>query len=55
MTLVGISCAPIAARVGLLRGAVAIFQDLSEVTQRRSHALQTEKLASIGQLAAGVA
>jgi signal transduction histidine kinase len=34
---------------------VAIFQDLSEATQRRSHALQTEKLASIGQLAAGVA
>jgi PAS domain S-box-containing protein len=55
VTLVGISCAPIAAPDGPLRGAVAIFQDLSEVTQRRSQALQTEKLASIGQLAAGVA
>jgi PAS domain S-box-containing protein len=55
MILVGISLAPIAAPGGREAGAVAIFQDLSEVTRRRSHALQTEKLASIGQLAAGVA
>jgi len=52
---IGISCAPITSPEGRRSGAVAIFQDLSEVTQRRSHALQTEKLASIGQLAAGVA
>jgi PAS domain S-box-containing protein len=52
---VGISCAPITSPEGRRTGAVAIFQDLSEATQRRSHALQTEKLASIGQLAAGVA
>jgi PAS domain S-box-containing protein len=54
--LVGLSCAPIGrAGAGPLSGAVAIFQDLSEMVQRRNHALQTEKLASIGQLAAGVA
>ena len=52
---IGISCAPTTTPDGRRTGAVAIFQDLSEVTQRRSHALQTEKLASIGQLAAGVA
>jgi PAS domain S-box-containing protein len=52
---VGISCAPIADASGRTVGAVAIFQDLSEVTQLRSHVLQTEKMASIGQLAAGVA
>ncbi|MGH0028819.1 MAG: ATP-binding protein, partial [Myxococcota bacterium] len=52
--LVGISCAPIAPDSDL-SGVVATFQDLSEMVQRRSHALQTEKLASIGQLAAGVA
>jgi PAS domain S-box-containing protein len=52
---IGISCAPTTTPDGRRTGAVAIFQDLSEATQRRSQALQTEKLASIGQLAAGVA
>jgi PAS domain S-box-containing protein len=52
---VGISCAPIPDAGGHTVGAVAIFQDLSEETQLRSHVLQTEKMASIGQLAAGVA
>jgi PAS domain S-box-containing protein len=52
---VGISCAPITDANGRTTGAVAIFQDLSDVTQLRSHVLQTEKMASIGQLAAGVA
>jgi PAS domain S-box-containing protein len=52
---VGISCAPIADAGGRIAGAVAIFQDLSDETQLRSHVLQTEKMASIGQLAAGVA
>jgi PAS domain S-box-containing protein len=52
---VGLSCAPIADRGGRTTGAVAIFQDLSDVRQLRSHVRQTEKMASIGQLAAGVA
>jgi PAS domain S-box-containing protein len=52
---VGISCAPIVDAAGRISGAVVLFQDLSEVTRMRSHVLQREKMASIGQLAAGVA
>ena len=52
---VGISCAPISAVKGEPRGAVAIFQDITEVRHLRRQVLQTEKMASIGQLAAGVA
>jgi PAS domain S-box-containing protein len=52
---VGISCAPIVAAGGRRAGAVALFQDITEIKQLRSQALQTEKMASIGQLAAGVA
>jgi signal transduction histidine kinase len=36
-------------------GAVAAFRDLSDAHLWRAHVLQTEKMASIGQLAAGVA
>jgi PAS domain S-box-containing protein len=52
---VGVSCAPISGPDGARRGAVATFQDLSEIRQLRNQVLQTEKLASVGQLAAGVA
>jgi PAS domain S-box-containing protein len=52
---VGISCAPIDSAEGVRTGAVAVFQDLSESKQLRTQILQHEKLASIGQLAAGVA
>jgi signal transduction histidine kinase len=38
-----------------VEGAVATFQDLTEVRQLKRQVLQHEKLASIGQLAAGVA
>jgi PAS domain S-box-containing protein len=51
---VGMSCAPIESADGR-SGAVAVFQDLSDVKQMRTQLLQHEKLASIGQLAAGVA
>ncbi len=50
---IGISCAPLGASGD--PGAVAIFQDLSEIKGLQRQALQNEKLASIGQLAAGVA
>jgi PAS domain S-box-containing protein len=52
---IGISCAPLSDSGGAKLGAVAIFQDLSEIKQLQGHVLQTEKMASIGQLAAGVA
>jgi PAS domain S-box-containing protein len=63
---IGISCSPLSAdlgpdfgdgsdHAGRPHGAVAIFQDLSEMRQLRRQVLQTEKMASIGQLAAGVA
>jgi len=52
---VGVSCAPLLERDGSPDGAVVIFQDLTEIKQLQRQVLQTEKLASIGQLAAGVA
>jgi len=52
---IGISCAPLLADDGEQQGAVATFQDLSEIRQLREQVLQAEKMASIGELAAGVA
>jgi PAS domain S-box-containing protein len=52
---IGVSCAPLVDGAGRRRGAVAILQDLSEIKQLQRQVLQTEKMASIGQLAAGVA
>ena len=52
---IGISCAPILDSDGVRIGAVATFQDLTEMRQLQRQVLQSEKLASLGQLAAGVA
>jgi PAS domain S-box-containing protein len=52
---IGISCAPLQGANGRRVGAVAIFQDLSEIKELQRHVSQTERMASIGQLAAGVA
>ena len=52
---IGISCAPIFDSDGRKLGAVATFQDLTEMHQLQRQVLQSEKMASIGQLAAGVA
>ena len=52
---VGISCSPRLDASGESRGVVAVFQDLSEIKELELQVRQTEKMASIGQLAAGVA
>ena len=52
---VGISCSPRLDGSGQSRGVVAVFQDLSEIKELELQVRQTEKMASIGQLAAGVA
>ena len=59
---IGLSCSPLGADTdddpaagSSGHGAVAIFQDLSEMKQLERQVRQTEKMASIGQLAAGVA
>ena len=52
---VGVSCSPRLDADGRSRGVVAVFQDLSEIKELELQVRQTEKMASIGQLAAGVA
>ena len=52
---IGISSAPVTDGAGNKLGAVAIFSDLTEIRLLQRKVLQTEKMASIGQLAAGVA
>ena len=52
---IGISCSPRLDDEGRSRGVVAVFQDLSEIKELELQVRQTEKMASIGQLAAGVA
>jgi len=52
---IALSCGPVFGSDGRPGGAVAAFRDLSDAQQWRAHVLQTEKMASIGQLAAGVA
>jgi len=52
---VGLSCAPFEGRDGCDRGVVAVFKELRESRRMGGDELQREKMASIGQLAAGVA
>ena len=52
---IGISCGPLLGADGSRLGVVATFQELTEIKQLQRQVLQTEKMASIGQLAAGVA
>ncbi len=52
---VGVSCSPLFDPAGERCGAVATFQDITSIVQLHNKVLQAEKMASIGQLAAGVA
>jgi len=52
---VAIFCGPMRDEQGRDLGAVAILQDLSEMRRLQRQLFQSEKMASIGQLAAGVA
>ncbi len=52
---VAVFCGPMRDERGRDLGAVAIFQDLSEMRRLQRQLFQSEKMASIGQLAAGVA
>ncbi len=52
---IGISSAPVFDSAGTELGAVAVFSDLTEIKLLQRKVLQAEKMASIGQLAAGVA
>jgi PAS domain S-box-containing protein len=52
---IGLSAAPLRGAKGELDGAIVIFQELTEIKQLERQLLQREKMASIGQLAAGVA
>jgi PAS domain S-box-containing protein len=52
---IALSCGPVLGSDWRPSGAVVAFRDLSDAQQWRAHVLQTEKMASIGQLAAGVA
>jgi two-component system NtrC family sensor kinase len=53
--LVALSCAPLLDAEGRRLGAVLLFQDLTEMHRLQRQVLQQEKMASIGQLAAGIA
>ncbi|MFP6640762.1 MAG: PAS domain-containing protein, partial [Myxococcota bacterium] len=52
---VGVSCTPLLDEKGVVQGAVAVFQDLTEIKQLQRQVLQRERMASIGELAAGIA
>ena len=52
---VAVSSAPLVEEAGVSRGQVVILQDLTELKQLERQVAQSEKMASIGQLAAGVA
>jgi two-component system sensor histidine kinase PilS (NtrC family) len=53
--LIGIKLTPLTASDGTLLGLVCIFQDLTERKQIEARLRQSDRLAAVGQLAAGLA
>jgi len=53
--LIGINLTPLTASDGTLLGLVGIFQDLTERRQTEARLRQADRLAAVGQLAAGLA
>src|SRR5574341_85545 len=53
--LIGINLTPLTASDGTLLGLVGIFQDLTERRQIEARLRQADRLAAVGQLAAGLA
>jgi two-component system, NtrC family, sensor histidine kinase PilS len=52
---VGVSVNPIMSDDGALTGAVAIFQDLSEINEMRAKMRDADQMAAVGELSAGIA
>ncbi len=52
---VGVSVNPIRACDGRLTGAVAIFQDLTEINEMRAKMRDADQMAAVGELSAGIA
>jgi PAS domain S-box-containing protein len=52
---VGITVNPLYGARGVLTGAVAIFQDLTEVTRMRERVRKADRLAAVGELSASIA
>ncbi len=52
---VGITVNPLYGARGVLTGAVAIFQDLTDVTRMRERVREADRLAAVGKLSASIA
>ncbi len=52
---IGLSFSPLKDGSGILRGVIAIFQDLSEAKKLDARIRASERLAAVGRLAAGIA
>jgi len=52
---IGITVNPLYGARGALTGAVAIFQDLTEVTRMRERVREADRLAAVGELSASIA
>lgn len=52
---VGLSVSPLFDAQGQVNGAVAVFQDLTEVTRMRSRVREADRMVAVGELAASIA